>query len=153
MITVDRLASLALAVITLVGCTATPSALSPSATPSAPIVAPLAADEYALPTMAPTNVPSGIPEGCAGIGLHATVAGDPADPRMVWLVPEDIGLRIDVVWPAGYRVRFAPRLEVLNAQDVVWLRAGDAVDGGCVVGQRLILLSPRFTELRPAPST
>ena len=71
--------------------------------------------------------------GCRGVGLDATIRGDPADPRIVWLVT-DRGREIDVVWPPGWAARFTPSLEVLDPAGNVRYHEGDAVTGGCVVG-------------------
>jgi hypothetical protein len=71
---------------------------------------------------------------CAGIGLDATLAGDASDPRRAWLVQAGSGDRIDVVWPAGYRARFAPAIEVVDAGGNVVMTEGDQVTTACVIG-------------------
>jgi len=108
-------------------------------------VFPLPSGEYVLPTEAPLDVPSGAAAVCAGMAINAVVRGDAADLRVAWLVDVDLGSRIDVVWPSGYRARFAPRLEVLDGAGTVVLRDGDHVTGGCVTGDgHLLLLNPPF---------
>ena len=116
------------------------SAVAPSTS-----VALLADGEIALPTEPPISVAPGVATACAGVGLGAVLHGDAADPRVAWLVDTWHGTRIDVVWPPGYRARFAPDLEVLDASGVVVLRAGDAVTGGCgTVDPGILLLEPPF---------
>jgi hypothetical protein len=81
----------------------------------------------ALPT---TNWLVGAP--CAGVGLDAVLHGSPTDPRVAWL-ENNIGgqSRIEVSWPAGYRARFNPNLEILDESGTVVLGEGDAVTGAC----------------------
>jgi hypothetical protein len=83
---------------------------------------------FALPT---TNwLAGGL---CADIGLDAVLHGSPTDPNVAWLVANVMdGVRMDVIWPAGYRARFNPNLEVLDENGNVVLREGDAVSGACV---------------------
>ena len=38
---------------------------------------------------------------------------------------------MEVTWPAGYRARFNPNLEVLDESGNVVIREGDAVSGAC----------------------
>jgi hypothetical protein len=78
---------------------------------------------------------------CAGVGLDAVLRGSPGDPRVAWLEvnlpagysPEasTSGPEPTVVWPAGYRARFAPNVEILDASGNVVLRDGDHIDGAC----------------------
>jgi hypothetical protein len=103
---------------------------------------PLASGEIALPIEPPVSLPPGAVEACAGVGLSAVLHGDAADPHVAWLV-NDLGTRIDVMWPPGYRARFTPNLEVLDGSEVVVIRAGDPVTGGCVTAD-LLLLEPPF---------
>ena len=100
-----------------------------------------------LPTM---PGPPGVVLACAGVGLETVLAGDPADQRVAWLEPfAGDGKRQDVVWPAGYSARFAPGLEILDEHGSVAIRAGDFVDGGCVVADDGVLeLVPPFLSLR-----
>ena len=73
-------------------------------------------------------------DACAGVGLETTrLTGDSSDPRVAWLATTGGG-RQDVVFPPGYRARFVPALEVLDASGAVVARDGDVVDGGCVTG-------------------
>ena len=90
-----------------------------------------------LPTVASAD------NACAGIGLmNTTLAGDPSDPRLAWLVQPG-GKRLDVVWPPGFTARFVPTLEILDAAGDVVFRAGDPVDGGCT-GDPYLLIEPGF---------
>jgi hypothetical protein len=70
---------------------------------------------------------------CRGVSLDAHVTGSPTDPRLAWLV-SDRGGRQDVVWPAGFRARFTPKLEVLDRNGYVVFRDGDGVHEGCATG-------------------
>jgi hypothetical protein len=74
---------------------------------------------------------------CAGVGLDAVLHGDPADPKVAWLINRlgDLpGKRLEVAWPPGFRARFAPELEVLDGTGRVRLREGDHIDGTCGTG-------------------
>ena len=86
----------------------------------------------ALPTLASYN------GGCRGVGLDATLVGDPADPRVAWLVGN--GGRQEIVWPPGYSARFTPALEILDASNQIVLRGGDKITGGCTSGRPDVLL-------------
>ena len=115
------------------GCTSFPAPLTQSPT----IIAPFASGELPLVTQAPFNAPPGMPVACGGVGLDAVLRGDRADPRLVWLENHIQGTtvpRIEALWPAGYRVRFSPKAEVLDASDQVVLRDGDRVTGACAFG-------------------
>jgi hypothetical protein len=96
---------------------------------------------FALPT---TNwLAGGI---CAGVGLvDAFLHGSLADPHLAWLegnfVPSS---RREVIWPAGYRARFNPNLEVLDETGNVVLRDGDAVRGACNTSGNTFYLEPPF---------
>ncbi len=82
---------------------------------------------FALPT---TNWLAG--GACAGVGLDAVLHGSPTDPRVAWLENNMGGTpRMEVSWPAGYRARFNPNLEVLDENGNVVLSEGDAVTGAC----------------------
>jgi hypothetical protein len=82
---------------------------------------------FALPT---TNWLAG--GMCAGVGLDAVLHGSPTDPRVAWLDNNMGGTpRMEVSWPAGYRARFNPNLEVLDENGNVVIREGDAVTGAC----------------------
>ncbi len=80
-----------------------------------------------LPTLASDN------GGCRGVGLDATLAGSPADPRVAWLLSSGGG-RQEIVWPPGFSARFTPHLEVHDASGTTVFRAGDKISGGCVAG-------------------
>jgi hypothetical protein len=82
---------------------------------------------FALPT---TNwLAGGV---CAGVGLDAVLRGSPTDPRVAWL-ENNMGVqaRMEATWPAGYRARFSPSLEVLDEHGNVVIREGDTVAGAC----------------------
>ena len=97
---------------------------------------------FALPT---TNW---LAEGtCAGVGLDAVLHGSPTDPRGAWLDDKLGGQsRMDVTWPAGYRARFNPNLEVLDETGSVVISEGDAVAGACGYNPDtgMIYLEPPF---------
>ena len=80
---------------------------------------------------------------CAGVGTEATLAGSPTDPRLAWMVDPQGG-RHEIVWPRGFTARFDPDLSVLDASGKVVYRAGDKIDGGCVIGieDTLLILPP-----------
>ena len=112
-------------------------------------IAPLTPGEIELATEPSVSIPSGVSLACGGVGLDAVVAGDPTDPRLVWLVNQSpgsgSGSRVDVVWPTGYRARFSPSLVVLDASDTVRIRAGDRVGGACrVLPDERVYLQPPF---------
>jgi hypothetical protein len=78
---------------------------------------------------------------CRGVGLDAVLRGSPDDPRVAWLesaqalppgFPSPSGPPATIVWPAGYRARFTPKIEILDADGTVVLRDGDRVEGACV---------------------
>ena len=85
---------------------------------------------------------------CRGIGLDATLTGDPGDPRVAWLIGRG-GDRIDVVWPAGFRARFSPLIEILDPSGTVVLRDGDPVTGGCTTGPDAA--GPKLIDPRDEP--
>jgi hypothetical protein len=119
--------------------------LSPSATTTLAPAVPLASGEIALPIEAPVSLAPGVATACAGVGVSAVLHGSAADPRVAWLV-NDLGTRVDVVWPPGYRARFNPNLEVLDASGVVLLRLADVITGVCGTADPYIwLLEPPFT--------
>ncbi|HXX60012.1 MAG TPA: hypothetical protein VEI48_01830 [Candidatus Sulfotelmatobacter sp.] len=105
---------------------------------------PLAAGEIALPTEPLVALEPGVATACAGVGVSAVLHGSAADPRVAWLV-NDLGTRLDVVWPPGYLARFTPNLEVLDGNGVVVLKAGGVVTGVCgTVDPHIWLLEPPF---------
>jgi len=85
----------------------------------------------ALPTTNWLETPDTI---CAGVGLDAVLHGSPKDPYVAWLENRVGASRDEIVWPAGYRARFSPDLEILNESGIVVLREGDAISGSCVPG-------------------
>lgn len=108
-------------------------ACSASPTPSSP----------ALPTLTSDN------GGCRDIGLSgATLAGNPADPRVAWLEFGGGG-RQEIVWPPGFTARFTPQLEILDASGSTVFRAGDSISGGCTAGPaddpgQLLMIRPGY---------
>jgi hypothetical protein len=100
---------------------------APSLTPSSS-VASLSPGELPLPTPPFVSNP---PDICAGVGVSALLRGDAHDPALTWVEDTTTHTRRDVVWPVGYRARFAPRLEVLDASGTVVLREGDLISGTC----------------------
>jgi hypothetical protein len=86
-------------------------------------------------------------QGCRGVGTDAVLTGDRSDPRVAWLTSPDGSGRADLIWPPGYKAQFAPNLEILDASGAVVFRAGDHVDGGCVVS-----VSPRILRIVPKPT-
>jgi hypothetical protein len=73
---------------------------------------------------------------CGGVGGGLMILrGDPNDPHLTWETALDGSGRKEVVWPPGYRVRFAPKAEVFDATGGLIARDGDRVPGGgCAVG-------------------
>ncbi len=103
----------AVTAVLLAGCGVTPS--------------PSPATSVALPTLTTFT------GACRGVGLDATLTGDPMDPRVTWLLDEG-GRRQDIVWPPGFTARFTPELEVLDASGAIVFSDGDEIDGGCTAG-------------------
>ncbi len=107
-----------------------------------PSVRTLPSGDLALPTV------NALVEGlslCAGVGVDAVLHGSATDPRIAWLVsnaPFTAGKRVDVVWPAGYRARFTPSLEILDENGNVVLSAGSHVTGLCDDGGALLMPPP-----------
>lgn len=111
-----------------------------SVAPSA--VALPAAGEIPLPTIVPIALPSGATRGCADIGLaNGVLHGNPTDPHVAWVTTNGPN-RVEVTWPSGYRARFSPELEVLDASGQVVAREGDPIAGGCVGPDSLELYPP-----------
>jgi hypothetical protein len=105
-----------------------PATTSPSESQS------LAPGQYALPTF--LAAVDGVPVACAGVGYDVgtvTIHGSPADAALTWIVFEPEGRRENLLWPAGYRARFAPGLEVLDPSGRVVAHEGDQVIGGCAM--------------------
>jgi hypothetical protein len=72
---------------------------------------------------------------CLGARAEGQIVADVDDPARVWLVMRP-NQRLDLRWPFGFRVRFAPRAEVLSPSGIVVTREGDFVElgGGEVSG-------------------
>lgn len=119
----------------LVACEA---ALTPTATPAQSF-------EFPLPTEERVAIPPGAVRACFGIGLDAILHGDPSDPRVAWIADRLSGQRKDVTWPAGYRARFAPDLQVFDPGGQVVLRENSPISGACVTAHPGVLhLAPPF---------
>ena len=132
-------------VVALLVISACAAPITPPGLTLLPTAMPLAPGEVALPTEPPVSVAPGEATACAGVGVSAVLHGSAADSRVAWLV-NDLGTRMEVAWPPGYRARFGPTLEVLDASEVIVLRAGDAVTGVCgTVDPHIWLLEPPFT--------
>jgi hypothetical protein len=79
---------------------------------------------------------------CRGVGLDAVLRGSREDPRIAWLeyaqaLASDLdtgrsGPAETIIWPAGFRARFTPKIEIVDAAGTVVLRDGDRVEGACV---------------------
>jgi hypothetical protein len=72
--------------------------------------------------------PPGAAVACMEALASGVLAGDPADPSLVWLTSG--GERTELTWPPGFRVRFAPDAEVLAPGGRVVAREGRAVAFG-----------------------
>jgi hypothetical protein len=82
---------------------------------------------FSLPTL---STDSG---ACRGVGVEGTLAGNPSDARLAW-IDLDHADRQEVIWPPGFRARFAPDLEIVDATGTVVLRDRDRIAGGCTAG-------------------
>jgi hypothetical protein len=102
---------------------------------SAPAARTLGPGEYALPSD-PSLVlgPDASPLACGGVALDAVLSGSASDPRKVWLTDAETGRRRELVWPAGFSVRFGEgaAFDVLNASGRVAIVGGSHVSGACV---------------------
>jgi hypothetical protein len=130
----------------LVACSATPPAsTSPSEARS------LGPGQHALPTFHATA--DGVPVACAGVGYmgDVTIHGSTGDPALTWIVFEPEGRRENLLWPAGYRARFAPGLEVLDPTGHVVAREGDRVTGGCAMPPGGTFISLPIVTSNPTP--
>ena len=81
------------------------------------------------------------------MGEVVILRGDPSDPHLTWETALDGSGRQEVIWPPGYRVRFAPKLEVFDPKGGLIARDGDQVPGGgCVVGPLLLILPEEWVR-------
>lgn len=119
-----------------VGACAGPAPTTSEATPL------VFTDWIALPGTFPWSTPPATPPPCAGVGLDAVLHGDATDPAVTWLGDRIGDGRIEVTWPVGFRARFAPDLVVVDPAGRIVHREGDAIDGGCVDGDRILLGYP-----------
>jgi hypothetical protein len=115
---------------------------------SAAIVLMLAAaacQSVATPTAPPSpeplrtspSIPPGVDVLCTSALIVGRLAADQTDPARVWLVADDGGDRVELIWPYGFRVQFTPQAEVLAPDGEVVARESEAVElgGGNAVGQ------------------
>jgi hypothetical protein len=72
---------------------------------------------------------------CGKALFFGTLAGNPADPRLVWLIGRD-GTRIDVDWPEGFRVAFHPALVVLAPDGSQVATGGQPIQLGGAISDR-----------------
>ena len=129
-----------LGMLVLAGC-GTRTGISPALTASTSVAA-LSPDELPLPTPPFVSNP---PDICAGVAIGALLRGDAHDPALTWVEDTTTHTRRDVVWPVGYRARFTPRLEVLDASGAVVLREGDLISGTCgITTDGRFYLAPPF---------
>jgi hypothetical protein len=85
-----------------------------------------------------------VPGACAGGGLDAVIYGSPTDPHVAWIENSfSSPPRMEIVWPAGYRARFDPNLEILDANGNVVMREGDTVTGDCGGGDGFVFWPSR----------
>ena len=59
--------------------------------------------------------------------MGGTLTGNPSDPQLVWLV-DGRGNRIDISWPPGFAVVFAPDAILFDGRRSVVARAGNLLD-------------------------
>jgi hypothetical protein len=110
------------------GC-AEPSLTSPSPSPPQPTVATV----LRLP-FAPA---SRFEEPCAGSEPGGGIlAGEPADPRVVWI--DERGRRLDLLWPPGFSARVGPPISILSPDGSVLARVGDPAPALCATQQDLV---------------
>ena len=79
-----------------------------STVPATVVATTLGTSDIPLRTVPPIELPAGAGEACAGIGIDAVIHGDTHDPHVAWLINKP-AMRIDVLWPAGYRARLPRR--------------------------------------------
>jgi hypothetical protein len=79
---------------------------------------------------------AGIMTGCDTAVTVGRLTGTSTDPWRVWLVTGG-GARLDVVWPAGFRVGFAPDAQVYGSDPTFIAREGETVTLGGGLGQAL----------------
>ena len=72
--------------------------------------------------------PGGAP--CMEALATGTIAADPSDPSLVWLVHGDAAGRVELGWPWGTTVRFSPEAEVVAVGGTVVAREGERRDLG-----------------------
>jgi hypothetical protein len=68
---------------------------------------------------------------CVFLSFEGVLRGDPEADRVAWLDLRND--RWEVVWPSGYRARFAPQLQILDPGRRVVIEEGGAVTSACAV--------------------
>ena len=82
-------------------------------------------------------------DGCAGVGLAATLHGNPSDPSVAWLVNmTGKHERMEAFWPADLHAVFDPGLEIVDRDGNALTKEGDFIDGACVLGGQILLAPP-----------
>jgi len=114
--------------------------------------------ELPLPTTRAEPPPPDVIAGCSSVLEPAVLHGNATLEPATWLIRMDDGTRRDIVWPGGFRARFAPHLEVVDETGSVVTGEGDCLQGGCMVGDAAaILLVPPYPGFRldcgPRPRT
>jgi hypothetical protein len=126
--------------IAIAGCLLAVLAVGCSITPPTPERTPVPSGFIDLQTMSgiPPSTEPGVLVGCGGVGGDdAVVHGKAGASDPVWIEPIDgEPQRIEVGWPAGFRARFAPDLEIFDSTGELVAREGDElkVIGGSLPG-------------------
>jgi hypothetical protein len=72
--------------------------------------------------------------GCPiGVGRNAILHGSQVDTNVTWATDVRSGRRFELLWPAGYRAGFNPKLELRNRQGRVVGHEGDLIIGSCTM--------------------
>jgi len=69
-----------------------------------------------------------VAQSCTEAALQGVLAGDPADPRLLWLQAQ--GSRIDINWPRGFTVRFGQPTELIAPDGTNVAKVGDQLQLG-----------------------
>ena len=133
-------AGIRVALMAVLVCLGAAACARPTVSPS-PLPA-VTADGILLPGTTWWPAPPATPPPCAGVGLDAILHGGAADPAITWIEDRASGGRGEVTWPTGFRARFEPDLLVVDLTGRIVHREGDAIDGGCSDGDRILLGYP-----------
>jgi hypothetical protein len=101
------------------------------ASPVPPSPTPVPSGFIDLPTLSGiAPAPSGLEFACAGVGFSDSVLrGSPVATDAVWLEPlEHPSTTLRVRWPAGFRARFSPELELLDSSGAIVAREADVLN-------------------------